>query len=67
MIKLVSIEAQTSDRTIYILTADTKAEVPETGTATLPGTELTQGSVIYTADLDIGILKSDDTWNWIEG
>lgn len=66
MIKLVSIEAQTSDRKIYILNADTKDEVPETGAETLPGVELTQGSVIYTASLDIGVLKSDDTWNWIE-
>lgn len=67
MIKLVKIEEETPDRRTCILYSDTKTEVPEHGadTVVLSG-PLGPGSVIYTANLEIAVLKSDDTWNWLD-
>ena len=65
-IKLIKIESETPDRKVCVLFADDKQEVPQTGAATLPGVDLGVGSVIYSADGEIGFLKSDDTWNWVE-
>ena len=66
MIKIVKIESQTPDRTVCVLFADTKTEVPETGSATIPNFSPDTGSMIYTADGDFGFLKSNDVWNWVE-
>lgn len=66
MIKLIKIEAQTPDRSICTLFADTKTEVPQTGSATMTTPKLEAGSVIYTASGDLGFLKSNDQWNWVE-
>lgn len=69
MIKLVSIDGGTLQEPVATSFADTKAEVPETGAATevtgLKGT-LSAGSIIYTAKLEVALLKSDDTWEWGE-
>lgn len=67
MIKIVKIDGDTSDRKVYILFADTKQEVPSTGSATISGIDkLDPGSIIYTVSLDIGVLKSNDEWEWGE-
>ena len=62
MVRVIKIE----DKNIYMLFADTKSEVAETGAETI-GTigPMGAGSMIYTANADVAILKSDDTWNWI--
>ena len=69
MIKLISIDGGTTDEKVCTVFADTKAEVPETGSATevkgLVGT-LSAGSIVYTAKLEVALLKSDDTWEWGE-
>lgn len=64
MIKLLKIEGDTPDRRTYILFADTRAEVPATGAMTLASPHLKAGSVIFTAIGEVGILQSDDIWNW---
>ena len=66
MIKIVKIDSDTPDRRIFVLFADTKTEVPSTGSETINGIELDPGSIIYTANLDIGVLKSNDEWEWGE-
>lgn len=69
MIKLVSIDGGTLQEPVVTAFADTKDEVPATGAATevkgLEGT-LSSGSIIYTAKLEVALLKSDDTWEWGE-
>ena len=65
-IKLIKIEGDTPDRQICILFADTKQEIPTTGTSTMSTPHLNMGSAVYTADGDVAFLKSDDTWNWVE-
>lgn len=70
MIKVKTIEAGSLGGRIVMLVADTKAEVPETGTATVAAMpapltgSLSMGDVIFTTDRYFGVLKSDDTWNW---
>jgi len=70
MIILKEISKKTQDEVVAALYADTKAEVPNTGTLTKAAIadsftgKLGCSSTIFTADLDIGILKSDDTWQW---
>lgn len=49
------------------LFADTRDEVPETGTATaalIPGYKgtLEPGSIVWTADFKIGVLNTSDNW-----
>lgn len=69
MIRLVSNDIYSGDK-VYSLFSDTKNEVPSTGSATLPlvegfkGSKLLPGSILYTAKLEIAVLKSDDTWEW---
>lgn len=48
------------------LYADTKTEATAAATAAaLPdGITLEPGSVIYTADLQTGVFKSDNSWEW---
>ena len=48
--------------------ADTKSEVtPDAKFIGLPeGASIEFGSRITTADGDLGYMKSDGTWNWIE-
>ena len=69
MIKLVSIDGGTTDEKVCTVFADTKEEVPKTGSVTevngLVGT-LSAGSIVYTAKLEVALLKSDDTWEWSE-
>lgn len=58
-----------SARSPYVLFADTKAEVPQTGAATkamvagltdnLPPTTL-----IYTKNFEVAVLDTSDVWNW---
>jgi len=67
MIKIISIDSQTVDRKIYVLYSDTKDEVPSSSVdlaEELGIDELTMGSLVYTAKLEIGVLKSDGSWEW---
>ena len=65
MIRIVKIEADTPDKRVCTLFADTKTEVPTYGKDTIDlAGPLGAGSVIYTADLDIGVLNSSDEWVW---
>ena len=69
MIKLVSVDGGTPEEKIVTVFADTKEEVPATGSATvvtgLLG-KLGTASVLYTAKLQVAVLKSDDIWEWGE-
>lgn len=49
--------------TVY---ADTKSEVTANATIeNLPDdVEIEEGSTLYTADLDVAVMKSDGTWKW---
>lgn len=52
-----------------VLLADTKNEVPETGTATallIPKfkNKLEAGSIVWTADFKIAVLDTNDNWHW---
>ena len=75
-VEIDDIRFQNNRNTKYVLFADTQTEVPTTGAATaaiakygehgehnFTGT-LTMGSVLYTADFHIAILKSNDQWSW---
>lgn len=68
MIIVKSIESNNVRGTTVVLFADTKSEIPATGTATVAsiGEELVlnAGDVIYTSDLQIGVLNSSDAWIW---
>lgn len=60
-----------SIRSPYELFADTKAEVPETGTATKALISGFTGSippstVLITADWNIAQLGTDDKWGWLD-
>lgn len=68
MIKLVN-GGDNSISRIQTIFADTKAEVPATGAETVVeglNSKITYGSVLYTAKMEIAVLKSDDTWEWGE-
>lgn len=52
-----------------VLLADTKDEVPETGTATTPlipkfNNKLEPGSIVWTTSFEVAVLDTDDTWSW---
>lgn len=70
MIIVKSVEGSNLGGRFILLYADSKEEVPSTGTATVAAlagervNKLATGDVLYTADFDIAVLKSDDTWNW---
>lgn len=70
MIKTKTLESGSLGGCILVLFADTKAEVPETGTATAAAIQfplsaaLSAGDIIYTAKLEVAVLKSDGTWEW---
>ena len=53
-----------------VLFADTKDEVPETGTATkaaMGGTfDLPPTTMLYTASCEVAVLGTDDKWVWRE-
>lgn len=72
MIKVKMIDAGAIGGRMTVLVADTKAEVPATGAATIAAMQseradmLSMGDMIYTANLDVGVLQSDDTWKWGE-
>ena len=53
----------TFDVTLY---ADTKAEVTTANVqAVIPsGGELEAGSVVYTADMEVGVYQSTGSWKW---
>lgn len=58
-----------SVRSKFVLFADTKYEVPGTGSATaamiseLEG-ELPPTTILYTADFKLAVLGNDDKWHW---
>lgn len=68
MIKIVEYAGQNTANNVVVLFADTKTEVPSTGTATAEAAHMPKapsaGSVIYTAKLAVGVLKSNDRWDW---
>lgn len=53
---------------VLTMFADTKSEVPETGSATATSARIIKkpapGSILYTARLEIAVLKSNDHWEW---
>lgn len=54
-----------------ILFSDTKTEVPNTGVLTaaaIPGYKgtLEPGSIVWTGDFKVAVLKTNDNWNWKE-
>ena len=61
-----------SVRSPYELFADTKNEVPETGTATkalisdFPGGSIPPTTLLITGDWNIAHLGTDDKWSWID-
>lgn len=68
MIIVKSIETNNVRGRTVVLFADTQSEIPETGAATAAsiGEELVlnAGDVIYTSDLQVGVLNTSDTWVW---
>lgn len=69
MIKVLEYVADEEDKARAILFADTKEEVPETGTLTEAEGKtkpFTAPSMVITAKLEIGVLKSTDAWEWGE-
>ena len=68
MIKIKQIDASNVRGQTVTIFADTKAEVPATGAATIAAIgekiELTPGDVVYTGDFNAAILKSNDNWGW---
>ena len=67
MIKIIEITSMESNGVIATVFSDTKAEVPATGIATAKAfsKKLSAGSILFTADLEMAVLKSDDNWNWV--
>lgn len=58
-----------SVRSKYILFADTKFEVPETGSETAAmiselEEELPPTTRLYTGDFETAVLGTDDKWHW---
>lgn len=58
-----------SVRSPYVLFADTKAEVPQTGAATKPlvsglTDNLPPTTLIYTKNFESAVLGTDDVWSW---
>ena len=53
---------------MVVLFADSTADVP----SSMEGVEVdgidafAPGTIVYTAELDVGVLKSDNTWEWGE-
>ena len=67
MIKIVEYPTNTTAQNVYVLFADTKTEVPSTGTATAEAAnikKLAAGTVLYTAKMAVAVLKSNDSWDW---
>lgn len=73
MIKIMHVNSYATSGTMssgMLLYADTKSEVPETGSATRIaitdfGGVIPVGSILYTADLELAVLTSDNEWNWV--
>lgn len=70
MIIVKSIESGNVRGRTVVLFADLKSDVPTTGaeTAEAIGEDIALGAgdVIYTSALDIGVLDTNDEWNWSE-
>lgn len=71
IIDSVSSINKSAKEAVLVLFADTKAEVPATGTLTaaeIPGYKgkLLPTSVVYTGDFKIAVLGTDDNWDWKE-
>jgi hypothetical protein len=66
MVKVVSIKRE-QEKAIVVLFADAQSDVTSGADIEgLPeGTELSYGSMAYTASGDVGFLKSDGTWSWV--
>lgn len=65
MLKLIETKGD-----VVTIFADTKDEVPATGIATfaaMPDASVRfgAGSMLYTSQMEIAFLKSDDNWNWV--
>lgn len=71
IIDSVQSENKSDKKAVLVLFADTKAEVPATGTLTadeIPGYKgtLLPTSMIYTAAFEVAVLGTDDNWVWKE-
>lgn len=69
MIKYMETVRREDGGIVATLFADTKTEVPSTGAETTTETTnfvetLKPGSLVYTADGNAALLKSDDNWAW---
>lgn len=68
MIIVKQIDSSNIRGQMVTLFADTKSEVPSTGAATVSSLGeqliLNPGDVVYTADFNAAILKSNDQWKW---
>lgn len=67
MIKIVEYPANNTAKNVFVLFADAKTEVPNTGEATAEAAgikKLAAGTILYTAELKMAVLKSDDRWIW---
>jgi len=72
MIRIMETKRPDSGGYSVVLFADSKAEIPSTGTATIPlitgwgdAGKVPMGSVIYTPQFDIAQMSSSDTWEWL--
>lgn len=71
IIDSVSSINKSAKEAVLVLFADTKAEVPATGTLTadeIPGYKGTilPTSMVYTASFEVAVLGTDDNWSWKE-
>lgn len=67
MIKIIEYPTNATAQNVFVLYADTKTEVPNTGEATAEAAgirKIAAGTVLYTAQWDVAVLKSDDSWAW---
>ena len=65
MVKLISVKSNGKDGVVAELYADSKDEVTPTMTVENSQGRLSAGSMVYTADGDVGILKSTGEWSFI--
>ena len=69
MIKVTSLSSSTDEKVEVVLFADSKSDVTDDMEIVgMPdGAVPAPGSSVITADGDVGFLKSDGTWSWVEG
>lgn len=61
--KLIEIINKETTNWVCVLFANSKEDVSE-GIELPEGIELGIGSIVYTADADVGILDNSNTWRW---